>query len=56
LSKDRAKSVVNYLTQHGIDTTRLSAIGYGAAKPVAPNATEEGRAKNRRVEFILIPK
>ncbi|HET6400370.1 MAG TPA: OmpA family protein [Candidatus Kapabacteria bacterium] len=56
LSKDRAKSVVNYLTEHGIDATRLSAIGYGSQKPVATNTTEEGRAKNRRVEFILVSK
>lgn len=56
LSKDRAESVVNYLTQHGVAATRLSAIGYGSQKPVATNTTEEGRAKNRRVEFILVSK
>ncbi len=53
LSKARAQAVANYLAQHGIAATRLSAIGFGAEKPVAPNATEAGRAQNRRVEFIL---
>jgi OOP family OmpA-OmpF porin len=56
LSKDRAEAVVDYLIHHGIATNRLSAIGYGSAKPVATNATDEGRSKNRRVEFILISK
>ncbi len=56
LSKDRAEAVVNYLNGHGIAANRLSAAGYGSAKPIAPNTTEAGRAKNRRVEFILIGK
>lgn len=56
LSKDRAQAVLNYLGQHDIAADRLVAIGYGSAKPVATNATEEGRAKNRRVEFILVSK
>ena len=53
LSKSRAESVVTYLTQKGIAANRLSAVGYGSQKPVAPNTTEQGRAQNRRVEFIL---
>ncbi|HEY3873870.1 MAG TPA: OmpA family protein [Candidatus Kapabacteria bacterium] len=54
LSKDRAEAVVSYLTSHDAPEERLSAIGYGPAKPIATNTTEEGRAQNRRVEFILI--
>ena len=53
LSQDRAQAVVNYLVKAGIASNRLSANGLGAANPIAPNTTEEGRAKNRRVEFTL---
>ena len=52
LSTDRAKSVMDALTAKGIDKSRLSSIGWGQEKPVADNRTEEGRAKNRRVEII----
>jgi OOP family OmpA-OmpF porin len=51
LSKRRAKAVMDYLIQHGIDASRLSAHGYGFDVPVASNKTAEGRAKNRRVEL-----
>jgi outer membrane protein OmpA-like peptidoglycan-associated protein len=53
LSDDRAKSVMNYLVDHGIDKARLSAKGFGITQPLADNATEEGREKNRRVEFTI---
>jgi OmpA-OmpF porin, OOP family len=53
LSKERAEAVRSYLVSQGIEAARLSAIGYGPTKPVATNETEEGRAMNRRVEFIL---
>jgi len=56
LSQDRAEAVVNYLREHSIAANRLAAIGYGTAKPVASNASEAGRAQNRRVEFILVSK
>lgn len=52
LSDRRAKSVQQYLIDHGIPTARiLSATGYGSDRPVADNSTKEGRALNRRVEF-----
>ena len=53
LSLARAKAVVKYLTEHGIDASRLSYKGYGEQMPVDTNATELGRAKNRRIEFIV---
>lgn len=50
LSDARARSVVAWLTQHGIAADRLTAKGYGKTMPVADNDSDEGRAKNRRVE------
>ena len=52
LSEDRAKSVVAALTNAGTETSRLSAAGFGQDRPVADNRSEEGRAKNRRVELV----
>jgi len=52
LSEGRAKAVVAALTGKGIDATRLTAQGFGDSQPVADNATEEGKAKNRRVELV----
>lgn len=51
LSQRRADSVRDYLISHGIDAGRLTTRGYGFSDPVASNATEEGRAENRRVQF-----
>ena len=51
LSEKRAQSVVSWLTSHGVAASRLVAKGYGATKPVGANTSEEGRAKNRRVEL-----
>jgi len=54
LSQRRAESVVNYLVDNfGIDRSRLTAKGYGFTKPVADNATNEGKQKNRRIEAII---
>lgn len=51
LSERRANSVKAYLVKAGIDESRLSTIGYGLTRPIATNATDEGRALNRRVEL-----
>lgn len=56
LSQRRANSVKNFLVSQGVPASRLTAIGYGEAKPVADNTTDEGRAQNRRVEFRVISK
>ena len=53
LSQDRAKAVVAYMTQSGMDASRLSAVGYGPDQPAASNDTPEGRAQNRRIEFTV---
>ena len=54
LSQERATAVMNMLiADYGIPATRVTAIGYGASKPVADNKTVEGKAKNRRVIAVL---
>ena len=52
LSQKRAEAIVAALVANGIDKGRLTAVGKGAHVPLADNSTEEGRAKNRRVEFV----
>jgi outer membrane protein OmpA-like peptidoglycan-associated protein len=54
LSQRRANAVMKYLTDKGVDAKRLTAAGFGESKPIADNATEEGREKNRRVEMNVI--
>jgi OmpA-OmpF porin, OOP family len=54
LSEKRAQAVVAWLTSHGIEASRLSAKGWGSSKPVEDNTTEDGRAKNRRVELVKV--
>lgn len=53
LSQKRAEAVRQWLVGHGVEAERLVAKGFGSSKPIAPNATEDGREKNRRVEFKI---
>ncbi len=56
LSEARANAVRDYFLSRGVNAERIVAKGYGDSQPVAPNDTEEGRAKNRRVEFRVLGK
>ena len=56
LSSVRAINVTRYLQQQGIDPLMLSAVAYGEYHPVTANNSDEGKAKNRRIEIILAPK
>jgi outer membrane protein OmpA-like peptidoglycan-associated protein len=56
LSEDRARAVYAYIKSKDIGDDRVSFVGYGESRPIAPNDTEEGRALNRRVEFVIIRK
>ena len=55
LSERRASSVAGYLSSHGVQSARIGTRGFGETQPVADNATEEGRAENRRVEIKIVP-
>lgn len=54
LSAARAASVVHVMTRMGVEPSRMTAVGYGEYRPKADNATEEGRAKNRRVTLVIL--
>ena len=54
LSEKRAQAVVAWLVSHGVSASRLSAKGFGSTQPVADNSTDDGRAKNRRVELAKL--
>jgi len=54
LSLKRAEAVYQYILSRGIDPARLKYKGYGETRPVADNATEEGRRQNRRIEFLIL--
>jgi len=56
LSENRAKAVFDALVERGIDSRRLRYRGFGFSKPVATNDTEEGRAQNRRTQFVVLAK
>jgi OOP family OmpA-OmpF porin len=53
LSEKRAQAVVEYLVKAGLPASRFTAIGYGSIQPVAVNDTDEGKARNRRIEFVV---
>lgn len=53
LSTARALTVAYYLIQHGVPESQLAVRGFGAQRPIAPNSTPEGRARNRRVDIVL---
>lgn len=53
LSEARAQAVVDYLVAGGIDASRLTAVGYGESQPIADNETADGRAQNRRIQFVV---
>jgi outer membrane protein OmpA-like peptidoglycan-associated protein len=55
LSERRAESVKNLLVQQGVQADRINTVGYGESRPVATNATPEGRQMNRRVEIRINP-
>ncbi len=54
LSQARAEAVRNYLVAHGIEAWRIVAKGYGEIMPIAPNTSRDGRARNRRIEFLIL--
>lgn len=54
LSEERAKSVANFLISKGVASTRMTTVGNGSNQPVADNTTADGRAKNRRVEIVIV--
>jgi OmpA-OmpF porin, OOP family len=53
LSEKRAQAVVDYLVKAGLPTGRFTATGYGSTQPVAANDTDDGKARNRRIEFVV---
>jgi outer membrane protein OmpA-like peptidoglycan-associated protein len=55
LSERRAQSVAGYLTSHGVQSARIATRGFGETQPIASNASEEGKAANRRVEIKISP-
>ncbi len=55
LSENRARTVANYLAVQGVSSARVRSQGFGETMPVADNATDEGRRKNRRVEIKIVP-
>jgi outer membrane protein OmpA-like peptidoglycan-associated protein/uncharacterized protein YegL len=54
LSRQRASAIKHKMTENGIDSHRIKTLGLGEAEPIAPNDTEEGRALNRRTEFVIL--
>ena len=55
LSERRAKAVTSFFTSNGLNNSRFTTKWFGASQPIADNSTEEGRAKNRRVNIVIVP-
>jgi outer membrane protein OmpA-like peptidoglycan-associated protein len=55
LSENRARAVMDYMVQRGVPTSAITSVGIGQARPIADNASADGRANNRRVEIIVKP-
>jgi OOP family OmpA-OmpF porin len=53
LSQKRAQVVVDYLVKAGLPASRFTAVGYGSTQPIAGNDTDQGKAQNRRIEFLV---
>ena len=53
LSEQRAQAVTDYLIKAGLPAERFTPIGYGSSQPVAGNDTDEGKAQNRRIDFVV---
>jgi OmpA-OmpF porin, OOP family len=53
LSEKRAQAVVDYLVKAGLPAERFTAVGYGGTQPLATNDTDEGKAQNRRIDFLV---
>ena len=53
LSERRAQAVMEYLVKAGLPADRFTAVGYGSTQPVASNDTDEGKAQNRRIDFLV---
>jgi len=53
LSEKRAQAVLDYLVKAGLPASRFTAMGYGSSQPVASNGTDEGKAQNRRIDFLV---
>jgi len=53
LSEKRAQAVVDYLVKAGLPASRFTAVGYGSSQPIATNETDDGKAQNRRIEFLV---
>ena len=53
LSEKRAQAVTDYLVKAGLPANRFSAVGYGSTQPIAGNDTDQGKAQNRRIDFVV---
>ena len=53
LSEKRAQAVADYLVKAGLPADRFTPVGYGSTQPVAGNDTDEGKAQNRRIDFVV---